>query len=255
MAEIGLLPDAFRRVHKLTRLTQGMVLVCGPTGAGKTSTLYALLSEIAGRGINIVTLEDPIEYVMETINQVQMNERAGLSFASSLRSVLRQDPDVIFVGEIRDRETADVALQASMTGHVVVSTIHANTAVGAITRLQDLGVPIELIASGLSAVIAQRLVRRICTDCRTEAAPDPELVPRLETRLGEELSFLLYAGRGCETCQRVGYRGRVGVYEILSLHPKLLQLVGRRASGERILEEARRSGMRLMAEDAIEKCR
>jgi len=190
----------------------GMIVLSGPTGSGKTTTLYTALQEVDRERLNVTTIEDPVEYWLERVNQIQVNPQAGLTFASALRTVLRQDPDIIMVGEMRDTETARLAVQAAMTGHLVFSTLHANTAAGTLSRLKDLGVPAFLIASTLAASISQRLVRRVCADCRRPYEPSASEVAGTPLE-GRELT----RGAGCDLCMDTGYRGRVGLYEILPI--------------------------------------
>ena len=253
LGEIGLLPENHKKLGELINLPQGMILVCGPTGSGKTTTIYAALSELAHRDINIITLEDPIEYGMEGLNQVQINEKTGLTFAKALRSVLRQDPNVVFIGEIRDKETAEIALRAAMTGHLVISTLHTNDAVSTITRLTDMDVDSYLIASCLSGVVSQRLLRTICEECREDYEPPPEILQKLEMKLGREIPFMFYRGKGCEKCQQSGYRGRVPAHEILIVSDEIRDLIIKGESESKIVQIARKNGMRSMMEDALEK--
>jgi len=231
---------------------QGMILVTGPTGSGKTTTLYALLAWHHKPEVNIVTVEDPIEYQLAGINQVQINPKAGLTFASALRSILRQDPDVILVGETRDRETAEIAFQASMTGHMVLSTLHTNSAVGAVSRMYDLGVDPAILATSLTMVVAQRLVRRICNDCR-EAYEPGEAVRNRVGLFGD--ASPVYRGRGCQACGGTGYAGRIGLYEMFRPTNAIRKLINDRASEADIRYAARQAGMVLLREDALEKVR
>jgi type II secretory ATPase GspE/PulE/Tfp pilus assembly ATPase PilB-like protein len=212
---IGFAPEDVQRIRSLLEQREGLVLVTGPTGSGKTTTLYAALREIAARGVNVVTVEDPIEYRLAGIVQVQVHERAGLTFDAALRSIVRQDPDVILVGEIRDRETAEIAIQASLTGHLVLSTLHTNDAASAVTRLVDIGVAGYKIATAVKGVVAQRLVRRLCPDC--DAA-------------------------GCDACDRTGYRGRRAIAEILVASPEFERRVAAGAPTEAIADAARLAG-------------
>lgn len=251
ITELGFLWEDLEKVKELINLPQGMILVCGPTGSGKTTTLYALISEISRKKINIVTLEDPIEYEINRINQVQINEKAGLTFAKALRSILRQDPNVVFVGEIRDKETAEIAMGASMTGHLVVSTLHTNDAISTITRLLDLGVAPYLIASSVSGIISQRLIRLTCDRCREKYTPDPEMLRKIKPKLDKEISF--YRGKGCDNCQQTGYRGRKGVHEILIINGEIRELISQRASERKIREAAIKGGMKSLVENALEK--
>jgi len=228
----------------------GMILLTGPTGSGKTTTLYAALQDVDRLGQNVTTIEDPVEYWLDHVNQIQVNEAAGLSFASALRTVLRQDPDIIMVGEIRDTETARLAVQAAMTGHLVFSTLHANDAASTLARLRDLDVPAFLIASTVLASISQRLVRRICPDCRQPYTPTAE-----ETAGTPLESATLARGTGCDLCMNTGYRGRVGIYEILHVTEPLREAFLAGASGDALRAMAYKSGTVAMREAAVEVVR
>ena len=206
---LGMQPDLQKQLEKIIRRPHGILLVTGPTGCGKTTTLYACLSEMDSKQLNIMTVEDPVEYHFEGISQTQVNPRTQMSFARGLRAILRQDPDVVLIGEIRDHETAQISVQASLTGHLVLSTLHTNTAVGAITRLRDMGVESFLLASTLQAVLAQRLVRRLCPHCRQVITPDDS------TRALLQSEAPIFSAKGCESCYQTGYISRVGVYELL----------------------------------------
>jgi general secretion pathway protein E len=217
----------------------GIILVTGPTGSGKSTTLYACLNRLNDRSRNILTVEDPVEYNVEGVGQTQVNVKAGMTFASGLRAMLRQDPDVVMVGEIRDAETAQIAVQASLTGHLVLSTIHTNSAVGVLTRLADMGIEPFLIASSLNAVVAQRLVRRLCPDCKAPHVPT-EAERRL-LQLEAEDPVSVFRAVGCESCNQQGYRGRMGLYEVLPVSETIRAMVHERAPEDRIVLEARRS--------------
>jgi general secretion pathway protein E len=234
-------------IHALFRgaLTEpnGIVLVTGPTGSGKTTTLYAGLRILNDGSRNILTVEDPVEYAVDGVGQTQVNPKVGLSFAAGLRAILRQDPDVVMVGEIRDRETADIAVQASLTGHLVLSTVHTNDAVGAITRMRDMKVEPFLLASTLRAVIAQRLVRRLCQTCRTEVQQDDSLAPLL----GLPVTTTLYEARGCGECANTGYKGRIGVFEAVRIDDKLRRLINAGGDEAEIAEHAFRNAPNLTA--------
>jgi type II secretory ATPase GspE/PulE/Tfp pilus assembly ATPase PilB-like protein len=230
---------------------QGMILVTGPTGHGKSTTLYSLLARRLSVGVNIVAIEDPIEYRIPGINQVQVDERSGLTFARCLRAVLRQDPDVILVGEIRDHETAEVAIQAALTGHLVLSTLHTNSAAATIDRLLDLGVRPLLVTAAVNLVIAQRLVRRICGNCRIVYTPPDAALRRLQIDPSGEY----YHGAGCAACGETGYSGRVGIFEMLRLTPALKDLVRREASEPEIVAAAGAAGTRFLLEDAAHQVR
>ena len=227
-------------MEHFTSLPHGIFLVTGPTGSGKSTTLYSALKRINLSDKKIITIEDPVEYQMDGINQIHVNTQIGLTFASGLRHIVRQDPDVIMVGEIRDRETADIAIRSSLTGHFVYSTLHTNDAPSAITRLTDMGVENYLISSSLVAVLAQRLVRLICPGCKdedgTRIAPDGELVQ-------------CYRGRGCESCFGSGYTGRVGIFELMELNDEIRKQIMRGDDAVSITSVARRNGMRNLRED------
>jgi general secretion pathway protein E len=216
----------------------GIVLVTGPTGSGKTTTLYAGLSDINETSRNILTIEDPIEYMLPGVGQTQVNTKVDMTFARGLRAILRQDPDVVMVGEIRDLETAEIAVQASLTGHLVLSTLHTNTAVGAVTRLQDMGVERFLLSSSLIAVMAQRLVRLLCTHCRSSEVPTAVELALLGLEEGSDQ--LVYVAEGCEHCNYSGYRGRTGIYEVIEIDKEMRRLIHQDASEQEMLEEARR---------------
>jgi type IV pilus assembly protein PilB len=252
MEDLGLSTDNLLRLQKLLTHPTGMVLVTGPTGSGKTSTLYAALNWLKSPTKNILTVEDPIEYHLPGINQVQIHVRAGVTFASALRSFLRQDPNVILVGEIRDRETATIALEAAQTGHLLLSTLHTNDAAATVTRLLELGMEPFLVASSVIGILAQRLVRRVCRDCGVEAAPSDAAVERLgAARLPADASWR--AGQGCPACRDLGYKGRVAIHELLEITPEVRDLVSERAPDHSIREAARRDGMRTLLDDGIAK--
>jgi type II secretory ATPase GspE/PulE/Tfp pilus assembly ATPase PilB-like protein len=231
---------------------QGMILVTGPTGSGKTTTLYAVIAKRRSPEVNIVTVEDPIEYQLTGINQVQVNTKAGLSFAGVLRSILRQDPDVILVGEMRDEETAEVAFQAAMTGHLVLSTLHTNSAVGAIPRLFDLNVDPNILSTSLTLVIAQRLVRRICEQCKETYRPDPATAQRVGLGPTEGP---VYRGRGCPACGGTGFQGRLGIFEFFKPTVNLRRMIHDRVGEVELRNAARKAGMKLLREDALDKIR
>ena len=227
----------------------GIILVSGPTGSGKTTTMYSILSELVSPDKNIITIEDPIEYNMNGINQVQVNEKAGLTFANGLRSMLRQDPDVIMVGEIRDRETAEIAVRAALTGHLVLSTIHANDAVSTVTRLIDMGIPPYLVGSSLNMVVAQRLVRKVCESCKEAYITDENILDKY----GIKPDTVLYQGKGCLQCNNLGYSGRIGIFEILSVNKSLRKLIYAAADEDTLKQQAVKDGMKLMRQDGLEK--
>jgi CheY-like chemotaxis protein/energy-coupling factor transporter ATP-binding protein EcfA2 len=241
MSSLGFTAAELRYVEQIFRMREGLVLVTGPTGSGKTTTLYSALRLVQETGANIVTVEDPIEYRMDGITQAQVNEKAGLTFATVLRSILRQDPDAVLVGEIRDRETAEVALQASMTGHLVLSTLHTNDSASTIMRLADMGVDLTVLATSLRAVMAQRLVRRVCPECRVPC----ELTDLAETQqdlLAHLPDLTLFLAAGCPACLGIGYRGRLVVPEIALISPDIEQAITQRADLHTIVDLCRRNG-------------
>jgi type IV pilus assembly protein PilB len=250
--DLGLDPGLEASLKQILALPQGMLLVTGPTGSGKSTTLYAALNHLRHPGINIITVEDPIEYVVEGVNQVQVNARAGLGFASVLRSILRQDPNVIMIGEIRDSETAEIALKAAQTGHLVLSTLHTNDSIGAITRLLDLGMPAYLIAASLSGVLAQRLVRRLCA-CRNMVPMSPEHARQFRDAGIPQPGEHLFVPAGCSVCDQTGYKGRVGIYELFVVDAALRDRIRSNARPEELCALARNNGFRRMQEDALEK--
>ncbi|MFH1276930.1 MAG: GspE/PulE family protein [Candidatus Eisenbacteria bacterium] len=240
----------------MVRNPDGVVLVTGPTGSGKTSTLYATLEELNSIDRNIVTVEDPVEFNFPVINQVQVNEKAGLSFASVLRSILRQDPDVIMIGEVRDQDTAEIAVRAALTGHLVLSTLHTNDSISAVTRLVDMGIPPYLVASSVRGILAQRLVRRICARCKTEAEPAWDLCDLIGLSADELGEMKIWRGEGCRECGGTGYRGRTGLYELFRIEGELARAIVRGAEEAQLYEIARRTGsLTLLREDGIKKVR
>ncbi len=250
LGELGLMNEPLEGMEHVISQPYGIILVTGPTGSGKTTTLYAALNAIRNDTIKILTVEDPIEYYLDGIQQVQIKPHIGLTFASGLRSFLRHDPDVILVGEIRDLETAEVAINASLTGHLVFSTLHTNDAVTATTRLLDMGVEPFLVSSAVSGVLAQRLVRKICTGCREAYDPDPsEIPPDFKHERGQEL----FRGAGCRDCRHTGYRGRIGIFELLSIDNDLRDMIVHRKSAGDIQDVAQQKGLKLMREDGWAK--
>ena len=232
---IGLTGEDYRKFEELTSIANGVILIVGPTGSGKSTTMYTMIDELNKEEVNLVSLEDPVEYNVAGVNQVQINEKTGLTFAGGLRSILRQDPDIIAVGEIRDGETADIAMRAAITGHVVVSTIHTNDSAGTVDRLIDIGVEPYLISGALKGVISQRLVRRICPHCREEWKPAPEVLSRLG--LSEDTDMKFYHGKGCPDCYNTGYRGRIAVFEIMKVNEKIRNIINKRNCRLPLLEE------------------
>ncbi|HMB81297.1 MAG TPA: ATPase, T2SS/T4P/T4SS family, partial [Vicinamibacterales bacterium] len=251
--QLGLSPENLRLIQSFLTSAQGMILVTGPTGSGKTSTLYTALNSIKSSTNNIITLEDPIEMQIPGVNQMQINARAGVTFASGLRSILRQDPNVILVGEIRDQETADIALGAAQTGHLLLSTLHTNDATATITRLFDLGIQPFLIASSLLGIVAQRLVRRPCPACAAPQPPSAEAIERIggASRLPPDGAWV--AGRGCDQCEQTGLKGRVAIHEVLAVSDEIRDLISSRAADHVLKRAAIRAGMRTLLEDGIDK--
>jgi general secretion pathway protein E len=235
-------------IDGLIREPHGIVLVTGPTGSGKTTTLYAALSRLDRRGANMMTVEDPVEYALDGVGQTQVNPRIELTFARALRAILRQDPDVIMIGEIRDLETAQIAVQASLTGHLVLATLHTNDAASAVTRLADMGVEPYLLASSVLGVLAQRLVRTLCPACRVASAPSPGEGELLRD-LGLRADATLFAPQGCEHCNQSGYRGRTGIYELLVVDEPMRRLVHDRAPEHALRKAAIDSGMSSLRRD------
>ncbi len=255
--ELGMPPHYLDTFRKLITRDHGMILVTGPTGSGKSTTLYGALQEIDSHDLNVLTLEDPIEYQLDGISQTQINEKKGMTFASGMRSVLRKDPDIIMVGEIRDGETAVMAIQASLTGHLVFSTLHTNDAASAVTRLLDLGIEPFLVSSSLVAVLAQRLVRQLCKDCKKpdDSVTLPAVTPSLLRSEGVKASSLIGVHRpvGCDRCRGTGYRGRNGLFELLVVDDRCRDLVQARGNASQIRESALQSGMHLLATDGVLK--
>lgn len=246
---LGLYEDALDILKLMLARPEGIILVTGPTGSGKTTTLYSILSHINTEGINIMTLEDPVEYPMNLIRQTSVNEAAKMDFASGIRSMMRQDPDVILVGEIRDAETAEMAFRAAMTGHQVYSTLHTNSAIGSIPRLQDIGIEPEIMSGNMIGIVAQRLVRKLCPHCKK--AYQPEAFERKLLGLENSTeSYTVYAGIGCEACNHQGYRGRISILELFKLDPDLDELIAKRATTRELTNMALSKGFRPLIEDA-----
>jgi general secretion pathway protein E len=256
LVEIGMDKEQLRIMESLIHKSHGIILVTGPTGSGKTTTLYAALSKINRPDLNIMTIEDPVEYQLQGISQTAVSPKIELTFANGLRSFLRQDPDVIMVGEIRDLETAEIAIQASLTGHLVFSTVHTNDAAGAVTRLVDMGVEPFLVASSLIGVLAQRLVRVLCKDCRMPYFPTPEELKEIgltQEKVREGSGGMLYKPAGCDQCNHTGYRGRTGIYEMMLLDDDLRQLVLKNVDSGTIKRQAVSRGMRTLMDDGAQK--
>ncbi len=256
LPELGLRGRALKNLEDSIRVPHGIILITGPTGSGKTTTLYAILNKISTPRVNIVTLEDPVEYQIAGINQVQINPAAGLTFASGLRSFLRQDPNIIMVGEVRDKETADLAIQASLTGHLVFSTLHTNSAAGALPRLLDMEAEPFLLVSSMTCVAAQRVVRKICDQCKEAYDPAPEAVADIKNYLGGLAppgNFKLYRGRRCDGCNDTGYQGRIGIFEVLPVSEKIGRLILEHKPAVDIEKAAVENGMILMKQDGYLK--
>ncbi|MBQ7944470.1 MAG: Flp pilus assembly complex ATPase component TadA [Lachnospiraceae bacterium] len=249
-SQLGLKPYELTQFDEILKNPHGIMLVTGPTGSGKSTTLYTALSELNREDVNIITVEDPVEADLEGVNQVQVNPKANLTFASALRSILRQDPDIIMIGEIRDQETAQIAVQASITGHLVVSTLHTNSAASTITRLEDMGLESYLIADSVIGVIAQRLVRRLCPECKQ---PKPATEEELAL-MGQDTDskVTIYEPCGCPACSNTGYKGRIGVYEIMKMTPSLRHIISKREGAEKLREKALEEGMRTLRMSATE---
>jgi type IV pilus assembly protein PilB len=260
--ELGVTGRSLKILEDNIKKSHGMTLVTGPTGSGKSTTLYAIISQITDEGVNIVTMEDPVEYRMKGVNQSQVNAKIGFTFASGLRSLLRQDPDVVMVGEIRDRETADIAINAALTGHIVLSSLHTNDSAGALPRLLDMNIEPFLITSSVNAIIAQRLCRQICDKCREEIQIKPEELELIDKEI-ESLpepeksqakgKRTFFQGKGCSACGNTGYRGRIGIYEILDVSEEIKALTLKSASSSEILAQAIKEGLILMKQDGILK--
>lgn len=253
LEEIGLTEKELRAIKQLMNKPNGIILATGPTGCGKTTTLYAGLREVNKPEVKIITTEDPVEYRIPGIIQVPIKSQIGLTFARCLRSILRQDPDIILVGEVRDKETAEIAIQASLTGHLVLSTLHTNDAAGAITRLIDMDIEPFLITSTLEAIIAQRLVRVICPNCKEPYEPEDGELSKIGLTRDKIKGKIFYRGRGCEDCSHIGFRGRTGIFEILIMNDRIREIIARKAATKDIREEAIKSGMRLLRDSGIQK--
>lgn len=251
ISKLGLSPENLELFNKLIRSPNGIILVSGPTGSGKSSTLYGVLNDLNTEDVNIITVEDPVELQLKGVNQVQVNPEIGLTFASGLRSILRQDPNIVMVGEIRDTETAQIAVRASLTGHLVLSTIHTNDSVATVTRLVDMGIDPFLVASSLVGVVAQRLVRRTCRDCGEWVEPT-EREKKLFQQVGVQIDKV-YRARGCSSCNFRGYNGRLAIFEILEITDTIRDIINREGSEIEIREVAKKNGLKLLIQDGFEK--
>lgn len=258
LAELGIRGTAVKNLEASILRPHGIIIVCGPTGSGKTTTLYAVLSKLNTTRVNILTLEDPVEYQIQGANQVQINPDVGLTFATGLRAFLRQDPNIILVGEIRDKETTDLAIQASLTGHLVFSTLHTSSAAGALPRLIDMGAETFLLASTMNAILGQRIARKLCTHCKKEYKPPHELIEELKKTLGSLLTtpddqIMLYKGEGCDFCGHSGYSGRIGIFEVLLVSEPVAKLILSKSDAAAIEKQARAEGMITMKQDGYLK--
>ena len=253
LGAIGMDPAILTNFREIIRKPNGIVLVTGPTGSGKTTTLYGALNELNVVSDKLITTEDPVEYEIDGIVQIPIDPAIGNTFSQCLRSILRQDPDKILVGEIRDLETAEIAVQASLTGHMVFSTLHTNDAPSTVTRLRDMGVPAFLITATLEAVLAQRLVRKICKECREQIVPSTELLAQLDLTPDDVLDRTFYRGRGCGACNNTGFKGRTGVYELMIINDRLREMINHGSSTEQLRDLALQTGMKPLRVSGMEK--
>ncbi len=255
LEELGFFPEDLEKYRRIIKKPYGLILITGPTGSGKSTTLYASLLELKTPRKNIITIEDPVEYQIDGISQIQVNPKINLTFANGLRSILRQDPDIIMVGEIRDLETAEIAIHASMTGHLVLSTLHTNDAPSAVARLVDMGIEPFLIASSLEGVIAQRLVRRICDNCKVETDISDSQYHQIKRYYPDitPSQIKLYKGEGCEECLGTGYKGRIAIYEIMEIDEELKGLISKNIETSQLRKKAIEKGMKTLVQDGIEK--
>ena len=255
LENLGFLSDQLTQFESIISKSYGIILLTGPTGSGKTTTLYAALNEVNSKDKNIITVEDPVEYKLDRVNQIQVKPKINLTFANTLRSILRQDPDIIMVGEIRDTETAQIAVQAALTGHLVFSTLHTNDAASALTRLLDMGIEPFLISSSVIGVIAQRLVRVICEKCKEEYVPTEDILYglKIKDRLNNESKIKLYRGKGCSFCKNTGYYGRTSIYELIVLDEEIKSLIVTKASSNVINNLALKNGMKTLKDSGMEK--
>lgn len=258
LSQLGLSGTSLKNLEMAILRPHGIILVCGPTGSGKTSTLYSVLSKLNTPKVNIMSLEDPVEYQLEGVNQVQINPGVGLTFASGLRSFLRQDPNIILVGEIRDKETTELAMQAALTGHLVFSTLHTSDASGALPRLIDLGAEAFLLASTISAIVGQRIVRRICSNCTTQFKPPAQILQEVKSVLGplynkNDETMMLYKGNGCSECSNTGYVGRIGIYEVLTVSDQIAHIILQHGDSSSIAKLAIQEGMITLKQDGYLK--
>ncbi len=252
---IGLLPDMLATLERLLKKPHGMILVTGPTGSGKSTTLYAALARLNATDRKILTIEEPVEYQLKGVNQIQANPKIGLTFAKGLRHIVRQDPDIIMVGEIRDKETAEIAVHAALTGHLVLSTLHTNDAAGAVTRLIDMGIEPFLVSSSVEAIVAQRLIRLVCPACKESYRPSAESLKEMRLPNGDHKPVTLARGKGCDQCRNTGYYERTGIYELLRMTEAIKALVVTRTPAHLIKEAARKEGMSTLRDDGLRKAK
>jgi type II secretory ATPase GspE/PulE/Tfp pilus assembly ATPase PilB-like protein len=255
LENLGLSEKDLELIEKVIRKSHGIIFVSGPTGSGKSTTLYAALARINSNEVKIITIEDPVEYQLRGINQIQINPQINFTFATALRHMLRHDPDVMMIGEVRDYETAEIAIRSALTGHLVFSTLHTNDASGVVTRLLDMGIEPFLVSSSLECLIAQRLVRKICPKCKDEVSKDKakEITQYAKDFAFEFLGVTLYEGKGCESCRFTGYLGRTAIYEILNVDESIRELILNRASSQQIKQKAVSCGMRLLRQHGMQK--
>jgi type IV pilus assembly protein PilB len=255
LEDLGFLDEPLTKMLAAIEKPYGCILVTGPTGSGKSTTLYAAINRTTSPETNLITVEDPVEYRLEGLSQVQVNEKAGLTFAAALRSILRQDPDTVMIGEIRDKETGTIAVEAALTGHLVLSTLHTNDAPSAMTRLTEMGIEPFLTASAVNAVLAQRLARRLCPECKEAYQPKPEALERVGFPFDPDDVPTLYKAVGCKRCNGIGYKGRMGVHEVLTMSESLEKLCVENASGDELMAQARAEGMRTLKDDGFAKAK
>lgn len=251
--DLGILADSLAIFKSAFTKPYGAILVTGPTGSGKSTTLYAALNILNNSGRNIITIEDPVEYRLQGINQIQVSTKSGLTFSKGLRAVLRSSPDIVMVGEIRDKETARIAMEAALTGHLVLSTLHTNDAPGAISRLTEMGIAPFLTASAIECILAQRLARRLCPHCKEEYEVPVDVLRRINFPIDDEKSVVLYRPKGCPKCNGTGYKGRIGVYEVMTINEEIRELCVQRATAEGIKKVAASDGMKTLRQDGFEK--
>jgi len=251
LTQLGIGGEQFKKLKEVIHQPHGIFLVTGPTGSGKTTTLYSVLKEVNTPLVNVITMEDPVEFDLDTVNQGQVNVKAGLTFAKGLRAIMRQDPDIVMIGEIRDSETAEIATQAALTGHLVLSTLHTNSAPGAIARLTEMGVEPFLVASSLAGALAQRLVRRLCANCKKSYTPPTEVLDHFE--LDKEIKYTFFKAVGCRECGRVGYKGRAGIYEFMSATDEVRSMIVAGSSTSDLRKQAIKDGMLTLQMDGIQK--